>query len=161
MSSFTLPVQASQVLTAAGVFTDTQTVVVGTKTYTTQTVLTNVDGNVAIGASAAVTLQNLFDAINLTGTPGTQYATAMTLNDKAYASAVTATTLTVKCKIAGTIGNLLATTETQANASYGAATMAGGTGDAGAALDAIIAGEQLNAGTAQLLREIGGNSGGA
>lgn len=157
MSSFTIPVQASQVLTAAGVFTDTQTVVVGGKTYTTQTVLTNVDGNVLIGANAAATLQNLFDAINLTGTPGTQYAAAMTKNTQVYASAVTATTLTVKSKYAGTIGNLIASTETQTNASWGAATLAGGTGDSAEIVRDLIASEQLGASVAQYLIELFGN----
>ena len=121
-------VHAVGTLTAAGVFTDTQTVVVGSKTYTTQTTLTNVDGNVFIGADASATLQNLFDAINLTGTPGTQYAAAMTLNANVVATAKTATTLVVKSKVPGAIGNLIASTETQTNASWGAATLAGGTG---------------------------------
>lgn len=152
--SFVLPVQASQVLTAAGVFTDTQTVVIGSKTYTTQTALTNVDGNVLIGASAAATLQNLFDAINLTGTPGTQYALAMTKHPTAYASAVTATTLTVKANNGGVEANVIATTETQTNASWGAATLLGGTGSMDLALRAILDTEQVNANVSQILRDL-------
>lgn len=141
----TLPVHASGTLTASGVFTNTQTVVVGGKTYTTQTSLTDVDGNVAIGASAAVTLQNLYDAINLTGTAGTQYAASMTLNAQVKATAVTATTLVVKAKIPGTIGNLIASTETQTNAAWGGANLASGTGDAGALIESIMAkSPQLN-----------------
>jgi hypothetical protein len=132
-----MAVQASGTLTAAGVFTDAQTVVVGGKTYTTQTTLTNADGNVFKGADAAAGLQNLFDAINLTGTPGTQYAAAMTLNSQVYASAVTATTLVVKAKVAGTVGNNIPSTETQTNASWGAATLTGGTGDVSSAIDEI------------------------
>jgi hypothetical protein len=135
---------ATGVLTSSGVFTDTQTVVVGGKTYTTQTTLTNVDGNVLIGASAAATLQNLYDAINLTGTPGTQYAAAMTKNERVKATAVTATTLTVKAAVAGTLGNLIASTETQTNASWGGATLSGGTGDIGIVLDVVKATMQLN-----------------
>lgn len=121
------PAYADQVLTSSGLFVDTQTVVCGAKTYTSQTVLTNVDGNFAIGTSAAVSLQNLFDAINLTGTPGTQYAAAMTLNPDAEATAVDATTLTVKAKLWGTGGNSLTSTETQANQAWGAVNFAGGT----------------------------------
>ena len=121
------PAYADQVLTSTGTFTDTQTVVVGSKTYTSQTVLTNVDGNFLIGASAAASHQNLMDAINLTGTAGTQYAALMTLNPDAEATAVTATTNTVKAKLWGTGGNALTSTTTQANASWGAATFAGGT----------------------------------
>jgi hypothetical protein len=59
--------------------------VVGGKEYTFQTALTNVDGNVKIGATIVATLTNLFNAINLTGTPGTDYATAMTVNANVYA----------------------------------------------------------------------------
>jgi hypothetical protein len=136
---------ASQTLTASGVFTDTQTVVVGGKTYTTQTTLTNVDGNVFIGADASTTLQNLMDAINLTGTPGTQYAAAMTRNAQVYASAKTATTLVVKAKVPGTIGNLITSTETQTNASWGAGNLAGGSGDPALLIDELIAAGQVNA----------------
>lgn len=149
----TPPVAAVQTLTSSGVFTDTQTVVVGGKTYTTQTTLTNVDGNVHIGASAAVTLQNLMDAINLTGVPGTQYAAAMTRNAQVRATAVTATTLVVQSKVSGTVGNLIPSTETQTNASWGAATLAGGTGDSGQAVQDILNTEQPNASVSQLLRQ--------
>lgn len=149
----TPPVYATGVLTSSGVFTDTQTVVVGLKTYTTQTVLTNVDGNVAIGANAAATLQNLMDAINLTGTPGTQYAAAMTKNSGVRALSVTATVLNLQAKVAGASGNLLATTETQTNAAYGAATLTGGTGDPGQAVADILSTEQPNSSIAQLLRQ--------
>jgi hypothetical protein len=135
---------ASGVLTASGVFTDTQTVVVGGKTYTTQTSLTNVDGNVAIGADAAATLQNLYDAINLTGTPGTQYAAAMTANTRVRASAVTATTLTVKALTAGEVGNLIASTETQTNAAWGAATLASGAGNVSAFVNDLLDLNQIN-----------------
>ena len=128
MASLVTLTAASGVLTSSGVFTNTQTVVVGGKTYTTQTSLTNTDGNVAIGADASTTLQNLKDAINLTGTPGTQYATLMTINPEVVAMAKTATTLTVKAKTPGTVGNLIATTETQTNAAWGAGLLASGAG---------------------------------
>lgn len=135
---------ASGTLTSSGVFTDTQTVVIAGKTYTTQTSLTNVDGNVLIGASAAATLQNLYDAINLTGTAGTQYAAAMTENAAVEATSVTATTLVVKAKIPGAIGNHVPTTETQTNAAWGAATLASGTGDIGKWVESLLNLNQLN-----------------
>lgn len=147
-------VHASGTLTASGVFTDTQTVVVGGKTYTTQTALTNVDGNVLIGANAAATLQNLYDAINLTGTPGTQYATAMTRNSNVEATAVTATTLVVKAKVPGTTGNLIASTETQTNAAWGAATLAGGSGDFGLWMTAELEMNDINSELLSDLREL-------
>lgn len=131
-------------LTASGTFTDTQTVVVGGKTYTTQTTLTNVDGNVLIGANAAATLQNLYDAINLTGTAGTQYAAAMTANTRVKATAVTATTLVVRALTPGEVGNLIASTETQTNAAWGAATLASGAGNFTAWVAALEADTQIN-----------------
>jgi hypothetical protein len=149
---------ATQVLTSTGVFTDTQTVVVGGKTYTTQTSLTNVDGNVAIGGSAAITLQNLFDAINLTGTPGTQYAAAMTKNTQVKATAVTATTLTVAAKVPGTVGNLIPATETQTNAAWGAATLAGAVGAVDVAISEFRATNQLNSAAIAELAQIDGPS---
>lgn len=145
---------ASSVLTSTGVFTDTQTVVCGGKTYTTQTTLTNVDGNVLIGANAAATLQNLYDAINLTGTAGTQYATAMTLNANVKAVAVTATTLTIKAKSPGALGNLLATTETQTNASWTSTVMANGTGNIDAFVTQVLASNQVNSEVAVELKKL-------
>lgn len=139
-------VPATGTLTSTGTFTDTQTVVVGGKTYTTQTSLTNVDGNVLIGANAAATLQNLYDAINLTGTAGTQYATAMTANTRVRATAVTATTLVVKALTPGEVGNLIASTETQTNASWGAATLASGAGNFDAWVAALEADTEVPSG---------------
>lgn len=145
---------ASQTLTASGVFTDTQTVTVGGKVYTTQTALTNADGNVLIGASAAATLQNLKDAINLTGTPGTQYAAAMTINQQVRATFNDATTLVVKARNVGGMGNNIATTETQTNAAWGAGTLAGATGVLADDIRALINGSQMNASVEQQLRDL-------
>ena len=150
---------ATGTLTSAGVAVDTQTITIGNKVYTTQTTLTNVNGNVLIGANAAATCQNLYDAINLTGTPGTQYAAAMTLHDNVKATAVTATTVVVTAKVSGTIGNAIATTETQTNWSWGATALAGGTGSVSTDLAAILAGNQLNAAVAQALYDLADPSG--
>lgn len=151
------PVRASGTLTASGVFSDGQTVVVGGKTYTVQATLTDVDGNVQMGAAgaAAATLQNLYYAINLTGTAGTHYAASMTKNAQVEATAVTATTLVVKAGAAGTVGNLIASTETCANAAWGGATLSGGTGDTAKALREIIAYDQLNAAVLDSLNQMG------
>lgn len=141
----TIPLRATGTLTSTGVFTDTQTVVVGGKTYTTQTSLTDTDGNVLIGADAAATLQNLLDAINLTGTAGTQYAASMTLNAEVRATANTATTLVVVAKTAGSVGNLIASTETQTNASWGAALLASGAGNTEDYIVSLLDLSQVNA----------------
>ena len=154
MSSLVTLTAASGVLTASGVFTDTQTVVVGGKTYTTQTTLTNVNGNVFKGADAAAGLQNLYDAINLTGTPGTQYAAAMTINSEVAATAVTATTLTVKAKTPGSVGNLIASTETQTNASWGAAVLADGAGTVGDWATSALSQHGLNADAISMMHKL-------
>jgi len=67
-------------LTFTGQANQGETVLVNNKTYTWQNVLTNVDGNVQIGATAQDSADNLIAAITLTGTPGVDYAAAMTIN---------------------------------------------------------------------------------
>jgi hypothetical protein len=105
------------------------TVTTGTKTYTFQTVLTNVDGNVLIGASASDSIDNLIAAINLGAGSGTLYAAATTANGFVSAAAGVGDTMVASALSAGTAGNLIATTETGANMSWGAATLTGGAGD--------------------------------
>ncbi len=154
----TAVVAAFGTLTSAGVFTDTQTVVVGGKTYTTQTTLTNVDGNVLIGADASTTLANLKAAINLDAGSGTLYAAATTVNPHVKATTKTATTLKVVSKVPGAIGNLIATTETQTNASWGAATLASGAGSIATAIAETLVGAQLNAEVESILRRLDADS---
>lgn len=119
---------ATGTLTFTGQPGNTETVVIDGKTYTFETVLTNVDGHVLIGATLAASIANLQDAINLGAGSGVDYAAATTLHST-VAAVGTATTLVVTAKAPGTGGNAIATTETVANASWGAATLTGG--DAG------------------------------
>jgi hypothetical protein len=127
-----------------GVFVDTQTIVIGGKTYTTQDTLTDVDGNVKIGGTAEACIDNLVAAINLAAGSGTAYAASMTLNQHVTAVKGSATTLVVTAKVAGVIGNYIDSTETQTNASWGAATLASGAGHVYTAVDEILAGGQIN-----------------
>lgn len=83
---------------------------------------------VAMGASAADGLQNLYDAINTSGVAGTAYSTATTLHTEVNAVSVTPTVLTVQADFAGVQGNAIVTTETGANLAWGAGTLTGGTG---------------------------------
>lgn len=136
---------AAGTLTAAANAANTETVTVGGKVYTFQGTLTDVDGNVQVGADAATSLANLKAAINLEAGAGTKYATAMTANAHVVATAVTATTLVVKAKVAGELGNLIASTETGAQLSWGAATLAGGSGNISTDLRALLTGSQVNA----------------
>lgn len=117
---------ATGTLTSSGNFTDTQTVTIDGKVYTFQTTLTNVNGNVLIGADRTASHANLKAAINLEAGAGTTYAAAMTLHPTVTATSATATTTVVAAKATGTPGNSLATTETQTNAAWGGATLAGG-----------------------------------
>lgn len=121
-------VAATGTLTNTGNFANGDTVTTGTKTYTFQTVLTNVDGNVLIGATASDSLDNLIAAINLGAGSGTLYAAATTANGFVSAAAGVGDTMNVTALKAGTQGNTIATTETSANASWGAATLTGGSG---------------------------------
>lgn len=81
---------------------------------------------VALGASNTVALQNMRDAINDTGTAGTDYSTALTQHTTVVAVSNSATTLGVRAVAGGSDGNSIATTETGANIAWGAATLAGG-----------------------------------
>lgn len=108
------------VLTATGVFTDTQTITIGGVVFTTVTTIGSTAGNVLIGANAAATLTNLAALIN---TPGTTTATGVALStanqvilqDALRLSAVaTATTLTIVGKGSGR----LTLSETQTNSSW-------------------------------------------
>lgn len=117
-------VAASGVLTALATPLNTETVTIGGKAYTFQTVLTNVDGNVLIGASAATALANLSAAINLGAGSGTLYAAATTLHPTVSGNGGSPLVVTSKTKGVG--GNGIATTETLTQGSWGTATLAGG-----------------------------------
>lgn len=115
-------------LTLAANAGNTETVVLDSKTYTFQTTLTDVDGNVKIGASASDSLDNLIAAITLGAGGGTTYAASMTLHPTITAIAGTGDTMIVTAKVKGVGGNSIATTETLANASsvFATATLASG-----------------------------------
>jgi hypothetical protein len=93
-----------------------ETMTIGTKTYTFQAPLTDVDGNIAIGASLAATQANIVGAINRTGTPGTDYANSMTVNPNVTAGTFAANDLVLTAKTSGAAGNSIATTSTFAAA---------------------------------------------
>lgn len=129
LTDLVVGVRATGTLTTTGVFSNGETVTIGAKTYTFQTVLTNVDGNVLIGANATASLANLAAAINLGAGSGTVYAAATTANTDVYATSG-ASTLSLFALNAGTAGNSIATTETATNASFGGATLSGGSNTA-------------------------------
>jgi len=104
------------------------TVTINGKVYTFQTVLTNTDGHVFIGASADASLLNLLCAVNLAGTAGTQYAAATTKNT--YATAYNQDTTNHKIYLqaiaTGSGGNALTLAKSAATLTVSGATFAGG-----------------------------------
>lgn len=132
-SGYTLTA-ALGVFTVTGQPTDTNTIVVGGKTYTWNAVVGTANGSVHLGATAADSIANLHAAINLditkgeTGTAAVDYGSSMTINTEVFVISSTATVLTVQAYTPGTVGNLIASTETHANGSWGAATLASGAG---------------------------------
>jgi hypothetical protein len=134
--SISSEVAASDVLTATAAPADGDTIVVGGKTYTWHTVLTNVDGNVLIGGSEANALANMGNAINLGNGAGTNYALAMTANPEVTSTAHTGTTLTVTAINGGSAGNSIAATKTGSSVSWATADLSGGA-DAGTNTDVI------------------------
>ena len=90
-----------------------ETITIDGKIYVYQDTLTNVDGNVHIGASAEASLDNLVFAINKSGgVEGTDYAVAMTLHPTVIAVKRSAVLLAVIVKVHGpsTIATLEGTT---------------------------------------------------
>lgn len=101
------------------------TITIGSKVYTFETSLTNVDGNVLIGGSASASLDNLVAAINLAAGAGSTYAALMTANAAGTTARVGAgDTMLLYTDVATAI----ATTEVGAQSSWGAANTVVGVG---------------------------------
>ena len=120
--------KATAVLTGTDVFSDGETVSIGDVTYTFKTTLSSpsVANEVLIGASLAASLDNLKSAINDSGTEGTHYSTGTVAHPEVTATTNTNTEQTVEFVRVGTDGNELGVGENAANASWGAANLAGG-----------------------------------
>lgn len=81
---------------------------------------------VALGASAAVAWQNLSDAFQAAGTPGTQYSTALTLNASIQVVSTLPTAVNVRATAIGALGNGIVTTTTGGAIVWTAGTLTGG-----------------------------------
>jgi hypothetical protein len=81
-------------------------VTINGKVYRFKTVLTEVDGNVFIGADVATTVNNLIAAINLGAGAGTLYATATTANTSVKAVHGAGSSVTLTALQAGSAPNL-------------------------------------------------------
>lgn len=107
-----------------------ETVTIGAVVYTFRASVTTTANEILIGASAAASLANLKSAINLDGTVGV-YGSATVIHPTVAAGAITATTLKLYAKTAGTGGNSLASSETSGHLSFGGANFTGGAASTG------------------------------
>ena len=119
------------ILTLAANASDGDTFTIGSRVYTLQSTLTDVDGNIHIDSTAAATILNIVDAIILGSGGegvGTGYATSMTVNTNVSAADGTGDTIDFVSLPAYYLANdgdleVLATTETGAQLSFGAVEM--------------------------------------
>jgi hypothetical protein len=82
---------------------------------------------VALGTTNSEALLNMMQAVSgEDGVAGTTYSTALVPNPSVIGRSSTASTLSVQARDAGAAGNLITTTETGANISWGGATLANG-----------------------------------
>jgi uncharacterized phage protein (TIGR02218 family) len=122
--------KATAILRMTGQPSNGQFITIGSKSYTFQTVLTNVDGNVLIGATFGDSYNNLLAATTLGAGSGTTYAALTTAHTTVdFSGAPSTGVLTLTAKTAGSAGNAIATTETLSNATFDNAQthLAGGT----------------------------------
>lgn len=117
---------ATGVLTLTGLPLNTETTVIGGKTYTWQDTLTDVDGNLLIAGSASLCLDTLIAAIELGAGADTLYALSMTTPGDVTVAAGAGDTMDVTAVAAGTEGNQIATTQTLTNGTWGDTTLTGG-----------------------------------
>lgn len=106
----------------------TETVTIGSTVYTFKNTLASAY-DVKIAGTASLTLDNLIAAINANGTAGSQYGNSTVVHPSVRAFAGAGDTMVVHTKptILNAVGTLIATTETCAQCSWGATTLADGT----------------------------------
>lgn len=108
-------VKARGTLTLALNASNGETVLIDSKTYVFVNTLTGVDGQVKIGATKEESVANLIAAINLDGTPNSQYTTQTTLHPTVYAKiGPTTAKLIAVAKTGGVSGNSIVIGETLA-----------------------------------------------
>jgi hypothetical protein len=105
-------------LSATGNFSNGEQVVVGGRTYTFQTSLTDSNGNVAIGVDAETSLTNLAAAIVLGSGAGSAYAASMTVNGSVEGYMQSASLMAARALSVGSSGNTIACTTTAVDASW-------------------------------------------
>lgn len=106
--------QAKGTLTLPTQPTNGDTFTIAGRVYTMDTngALVNTNGHIEIGSSLANTKTNIYNAINLLGTPGTGYASTMVKHPSVSSVAFSGNDMVITANKGGTAGNSLATTET-------------------------------------------------
>jgi flagellin len=133
--------KATATLSGSANLTAADSVTIGGKTYTFDTaanVAASSSANVvALGSTLSATLQNLADAVNGTGSAGTQYSSSTTANANVTVTSTNATNLVFSADQAGTGGNSIAATVAGGTGHVGFTDTVGGNmaGGAGSALD--------------------------
>ena len=117
--------KATGTVTSSGVnVTFLDTITIGTKIYRFAVVPT-IEGDIDIGTTAAITLDNLKAAINHTGTPGVQYVCA-SAHPTVLATDNTDTVQTLESIIGGVDGNLIALSTTAVTYTLSGTKLTGG-----------------------------------
>lgn len=121
--------------------TANDTVVIGANTYVWKAAPTTVANEVKIGTDVNTSLQNLKDAINRTGTAGTQYGSGTVIHPTVAAGDINTSTHALKlhAKTGGTAGNSLTSTVTGTVTAFPGATFNSGTpGSAATGVSSMI-----------------------
>ena len=133
--SLTPQVSALGTLTSSGALGNNETVTINGIVYTFKTALTASGATpyeVLIGANQTASHLNLQSAINdLPSGRASTFGRGTVEHPDVWGSSATGTTTVVTAKRAGTVGNLITTTEVCANAAWGAGTLASGAGERG------------------------------
>lgn len=120
---------AESVLTSNGTnVSDTNTVTIGTTVYRFKDTMAAAY-DVKIGASAAISLDNLKAAINGTGTAGVEWFAGTVAHPTVVATDNADTTQKIIARVPGTAANTAPTTVSAATLSWPDITLGGGTGD--------------------------------
>lgn len=106
-----------------------ETVTIGTVVYTFMDTLTpaGVANEVFVGASPAISLDNLKSAVNGTAGAGTTYGTGTVANPDVIATTNGATTQVFEAILPGTAGNAIVSTETGATMAFTSTVFGSGT----------------------------------
>jgi len=149
---------ATGTLTLSANVADNDTITINNKTYTFQTTLTNINGNVLIGATASDSIDNLVAAITRASGSGIIYAASTTQHTTVTAAPGAGDTMDATALTPGTAGNSIPTTEASATASWGAGTLLGGEDGKQIDLSAIPVSTDPQVIARRVYRDLGGDA---